>query len=99
MREAISCSDHVEPAFFNTGNVKGRETFEYVCSICGADPQDCPLVADAILGLRDGQHLLPICEACHQAGEKSKPYGKADQAKKAQGKAAKKRQARAKLSS
>ena len=46
--------------------------FEYICSLCGAPPEDSPLVADAVLllGLRDGKQLLPCCEDCHAAKKK-----------------------------
>ena len=79
VKEARSCSDWVERDFFNTGAVKGRTEFEYICSICGAPPEDSPLVADAVLGLRDGKKLLPCCEDCHAAKKKPLAYGKADQ--------------------
>ena len=79
VKEARSCSDWVERDFFNTGAVKGRTEFEYICSICGAPPEDSPLVADAVLGLRDGKKLLPCCEDCHTAKKKPLAYGKADQ--------------------
>ena len=69
----------VERDFFNTGAVNGRAEFEYICSICGAPPEDSPLVADAVLGLRDGKKLLPCCEDCHAAKKKPLAYGKADQ--------------------
>ena len=55
--------------------------FEYICSICGASPEDSPLVADAVLGLRDGLKLLPCCEDCYAAKKKPLTYGKADQPK------------------
>ena len=36
-----------------------------------ATPEDStPLVADAVLGLRDGRKLLPCCEDCHAAQKK-----------------------------
>ena len=79
VKEARSCSDWVERDFFNTGGVKGRTEFEYICSICGAPPEDSPLVADAVLGLRDGKKLLPCCEDCHAAKKKPLAYGKANQ--------------------
>ena len=79
VKEARSCTDWVERDFFNTGGVKGRIEFEYICSICGAPPEDSPLVADAVLGLRDGRKLLPCCEDCHAAKKKPLAYGKADQ--------------------
>ena len=69
----------MERDFFNTGAVKGRTEFEYICSICGAPPEDSPLVADAVLGLCDGKKLLPCCEDCHAAKKKPLAYGKADQ--------------------
>jgi len=72
--KARSCTDWVERDFFNTGGVKGRTEFEYICSICGAPPEDSPLVADAVLGLHDGRKLLPCCEDCHAA--KKKPVWK-----------------------
>ena len=78
-KEARSCMDWVERDFFNTGGVKGRTEFEYICSICGAPPEDSPLVADAVLGLRDGKKLLPCCEDCHAAKKKPLAYGKANQ--------------------
>ena len=71
--------DWVERDFFNTGGVKGRTEFEYICSICGAPPEDSPLVADAVLGLRDRKKLLPCCEDCHAAKKKPLAYGKANQ--------------------
>ena len=52
----------VERDFFNAGGIKGRTEFEYICSICGAPPEDSPLVADAVLGMRDGKKLLPCRE-------------------------------------
>ena len=55
--------------------------FEYICSICGASPEDSPLVANAVLGLRDGLKLLPCCEDCYAAKKKPLTYGKADQPK------------------
>ena len=76
VKEARSCTDWVERDFFNTGGVKGRTEFEYICSICGAPPEDSPLVADAVLGLRDGRKLLPCCEDCHAAKKKPLAYGK-----------------------
>ena len=79
VKEARSCTDWVERDFFNTGGVKGRTEFEYICSICGAPPEDSPLVADAVLGLRDGKKLLPCCEDCHAAKKKPLAYGKANQ--------------------
>ena len=69
----------VERDFFNTGGVNGRTEFEYICSICGAPPEDSPLVADAVLGLRDGKKLLPCCEDCHAAKKQPLAYGKANQ--------------------
>jgi len=84
VKEAQSCRDPVERDFFNTGGVAGRVDFEYICSICGADPDDSPLVADAVLGTRNGLKLLPICEDCHADAKKLKSlrtYGKADQPK------------------
>ena len=60
----------VERDFFNAGGIKGRTEFEYICSICGAPPEDSPLVADAVLGMRDGKKLLPCCEDCHSAKKK-----------------------------
>ena len=68
VKEARSCTDWVERDFFNTGGVNGRTEFEYICSICGAPPEDSPLVADAVLGLRDGKKLLPCCEEEEAAG-------------------------------
>jgi len=51
----------VEHEFFNTGGAAGRAEFEYICSICGADPDESPLVSDAVLGIApDGRKLLPI---------------------------------------
>ena len=79
VKEARSCTDWVERDFFNTGGVNGRTEFEYICSICGAPPEDSPLVADAVLGLRDGKKLLPCCEDCHAAKKKPLAYGKANQ--------------------
>ena len=81
VREAQSCRDHVEADFYNTGGVQGRTEFEYICSICGANPDDSPLVSDAVLGTRDGKKLLPICEDCHGKGllKNLRAYGKADQ--------------------
>ena len=79
VKEARSCTDWVERDFFNTGAVKGRTEFEFICSICGTPPEDSPLVADAVLGLRDGKKLLPCCEDCHAAKKKPLAYGKADQ--------------------
>lgn len=61
VREAQSCRDPVEADFFNTGGVQGRTEFEYICSLCGADPEHSPLVSDAVLGLQDSRKLLPIC--------------------------------------
>ena len=87
VKEARSCSDWVERDFFNTGGVKGRTEFEYICSICGASPEDSPLVADAVLGLRDGKKLLPCCEDCHTAKKKPLAYGKANPAHEAGGQA------------
>ena len=79
VKEARSCTDWVERDFFNTGGVNGRTEFEYICSICGAPPEDSPLVADAVLGLRDGKKLLPCCEDCHAAKKQPLAYGKANQ--------------------
>ena len=43
----------------------------------GAPPEDStPLVADAVLGLRDGRKLLPCCEDCYAAKKKPLAYGK-----------------------
>ena len=81
IKEARSCLDWVERDFFNTGGVKGRTEFEYICSICGAPPEDSPLVADAVLGMRDGKKLLPCCADCHAAGKQPLAYGRADQPK------------------
>ena len=36
---------------------QGRAEFEYICSECGADPEQSPLVSDAVLGLHDGKKL------------------------------------------
>ena len=58
VKEARSCANWVERDFFNSGGVRGRTEFEYICSICGAPPEDSPLVADAVLGMRDGKKLL-----------------------------------------
>ena len=86
MREAIACTDPVEREFFNTGGVKGRTEFEYICSLCGADPDPdkggSPLVADAVLGLSDsGNKFLPLCVSCHSEGNRKewRTFGKADQ--------------------
>ena len=80
IKEARSCADWVEREFFNTGGVKGRTEFEYICARSAApQPEDSPLVADAVLGLRDGKKLLPCCEDCHAAKKKPLAYGKADQ--------------------
>ena len=83
VREALTCKDQVEHEFFNTGGVPGRAQFEYICSICGADPDESPLVSDAVLGIApDGRKLLPICEGCHGGGKlKPRAFGKADQPK------------------
>jgi hypothetical protein len=81
VKEARSCSDRVERDFFNTGGIKGRTEFEYICSICGAPPEDSPLVADAVLGLCDGKKLLPCCTDCHAAGKQPLAYGRTDQPK------------------
>ena len=48
VREAQTCEDPVEKDFFNTGAVAGRTEFEYICSICGANPDESPLVSDAV---------------------------------------------------
>ena len=74
VKEARSCTDWVERDFFNTGGVKGRIEFEYICSICGAPPEDSPLVADAVLGLRDareGRKLLPCKEVLSETSSRS----------------------------
>ena len=31
---------------------QGRAEFEYICSECGEDPEQLPLVSDAVLGMR-----------------------------------------------
>ena len=95
MKEAISCNDRVQPEFYNTGGVKGRTEFEYICSICGADPECSPLVADAVLGTKEGKKFLPICEDCHGRGMKSNLYGKKDQQKAAAMSTGAKRKAKA----
>lgn len=95
LKEAISCNNHVQPEFFNTGRVKGRTEFEYICSICGADPECSPLVADAVLGTKEGKKFLPICEDCHSSGKKSNLYGKKDQQKAAAVSTGAKRKAKA----
>ena len=82
VREALLCKDQMEHKFFNTGGVAGRAEFEYICSICGADPDETPLVSDAVLGIApDGRKLLPICEDCHDRKLKPRSFGKADQPK------------------
>lgn len=95
LKETISCNNHVQPEFFNTGGVKGRTEFEYICSICGADPECSPLVADAVLGTKEGKKFLPICEDCHSRGMKSNLYGKKDQQKAAAESTGSKRKAKA----
>ena len=62
-----------------TFSTQVRTEFEYICSYCGADPDDSPLVSDAVLGVQGGKKVLPICEDCYGAGRKPKPDGKADQ--------------------
>ena len=61
VKEARSCANWVERDFFNSGGVRGRTEFEYICSICGAPPEDSPLVADAVLGMRDGKKAPRSC--------------------------------------
>ena len=70
--------------FFNTGAVAGRTEFEYICSICGANPDESPLVSDAVLGVAvDGKKFLPICEDCQGMGlgRKLRIFGKVSQPK------------------
>ena len=100
VREAQSCRDHVEADFFNTGGVQGKTEFEYICSICGANPDDSPLVSDAVLGTRDGKKLLPICEDCHGKGllKNLRGYRKADQPAAQKEKRAKKAQLKSAIS-
>ena len=62
IKEARSCSDRVERDFFQHGGGLGAGRVRYI--ICGAPPEDSPLVADAVLGLRDGKKLLPCCTDC-----------------------------------
>jgi len=61
----------------------GLDEFEYICLVCGADPECSPLVADAVLGTKEGKKFLPICEDCHSRDMKPNLYGKKDQQKAA----------------
>ena len=43
VRQALTCRDPVEPSYFNYANVRGSVDLEWVCSHCGAGPEESPL--------------------------------------------------------
>ena len=57
--EALTCRNDMELNFFNYGGLRGRDEFEHVCSLCGNDPTELPLVDKAKLTPPLGKVTLP----------------------------------------
>ena len=76
VKQTLTCRDAVEPSYFNFTNVAGRVDLEWVCSLCGAGPDESPL-DPATCGSGDvsgcsgfamsmGKMVLPMCICCRR---------------------------------
>ena len=74
VRRAITCRDPMEQSYFNHGNVRGCVDLEWVCSRCGAGPNESPLDPKTCgrgdvtgysgFAFSKGQMMLPTCMTC-----------------------------------
>ena len=79
VRQALTCRDAVESSYYNYTNTRGSVDLEWVCSLCGAGPDESPLDPATCGGgdisgysgfaLSKGQMVLPMCVCCRRENE------------------------------
>lgn len=85
VRQQTTCEASMETNYYNPGNVRGRTSFEPLCSMCGGEESsDVPFVAESEL-VTDGKMPHPLCKSCHEVGKKPLLFGSVNQQKKRQG--------------
>ena len=101
-----TCRDVVESTYFNYSNVRGCADLEWVCSRCGAGPEDSPLDPKTCgkgdvtgyggFAMSEGRMVLPMCTGCRSKKFEPILVGTTSQVEKKRERQAAKQAARAK---